>query len=265
MHPRSRWYVSPGALASTGRGARFDPRHDAGSGCPHAAAAPAPRRIAMAHVTFIHGIANKPAEPELLRIWRDALADGSDPLPLGDHGVTSTMVYWADLMYPAQETPWTLSGTAGRHRLRPAKKHDRADAHPRPQAPETAGNGVIHAPVHRSCAPRTAGPAGAKFADTARACSAAPCTSHAFAPGSIPGPSSASVPSPRMSHHNGETAGIRAAWRRVSSALSARRRSPGRLSSCPPGSGRPRRWHGPAPPDERAIRPGLLRPLAWGA
>jgi hypothetical protein len=27
----------------------------------------------MAHVTFIHGIANKPAEPELLRIWRDAL------------------------------------------------------------------------------------------------------------------------------------------------------------------------------------------------
>lgn len=58
----------------------------------------------MAHVTFIHGIANKPAEPELLRIWRDALADGSNPLPLGDHGVTSTMVYWADLMYPTPET-----------------------------------------------------------------------------------------------------------------------------------------------------------------
>lgn len=128
----------------------------------------------MAHVTFIHGIANKPAEPELLRIWRDALVDGSNPLPLGDHGVTSTMVYWADLMYPAQETPCRLPGTAGRHRLRPAKKHDRADLHPRPpapaprarrpQAPETAGNGAIHAPVHRSCAPRTAEPVGARAA-----------------------------------------------------------------------------------------------------
>jgi hypothetical protein len=53
----------------------------------------------MAHVTFIHGIANKPPEADLLRIWRVALANSGDPLPLGDLGVTSSLVYWADLMY----------------------------------------------------------------------------------------------------------------------------------------------------------------------
>jgi len=53
----------------------------------------------MAHVTFIHGIANKPEPAALLRIWREALANASEPLPLGDLGVTSEMVYWADLMY----------------------------------------------------------------------------------------------------------------------------------------------------------------------
>ena len=53
----------------------------------------------MAHVTFIHGIANKPEPAALIRIWRQALANAADPLPLGDLGVTSDMVYWADLMY----------------------------------------------------------------------------------------------------------------------------------------------------------------------
>ena len=53
----------------------------------------------MAHVTFIHGIANKPPPADLLRIWRDTLANAADPLPLGDLGVTSELVYWADLMY----------------------------------------------------------------------------------------------------------------------------------------------------------------------
>ncbi len=57
----------------------------------------------MAHVTFIHGIANKPAPDELLRIWRHALESGDDPLPLGDHGVTSSLVYWADVLYAAPD------------------------------------------------------------------------------------------------------------------------------------------------------------------
>jgi hypothetical protein len=53
----------------------------------------------MPHVTFIHGISNKPPEKDLLRIWREATANAVEPLPLGDLGVTSTMVYWADLLY----------------------------------------------------------------------------------------------------------------------------------------------------------------------
>ncbi len=57
----------------------------------------------MPHVTFIHGIANKPAAGDLLRIWREALAGGAVPLPLGDLGVSSSLVYWADLLYEKPE------------------------------------------------------------------------------------------------------------------------------------------------------------------
>ena len=57
----------------------------------------------MAHVTFIHGISNKPPAAELLRIWRRSLADAAQPLPLGDLGVTSSLVYWADLLYEKPE------------------------------------------------------------------------------------------------------------------------------------------------------------------
>jgi hypothetical protein len=53
----------------------------------------------MPHVTFIHGIANKPAEKELIAIWVRTLAEAAEPLPLSDLGVTSSLVYWADLMY----------------------------------------------------------------------------------------------------------------------------------------------------------------------
>lgn len=54
----------------------------------------------MAHITFIHGIANKPPQDKLLDQWRVALAvdDGFD---LDEYGVTSSMVYWADMLYAA--------------------------------------------------------------------------------------------------------------------------------------------------------------------
>lgn len=55
----------------------------------------------MPHVTFIHGISNKPAPEVLLRLWRDGLAvdlEGSEGLDLGAQGVTSSMVYWADVL-----------------------------------------------------------------------------------------------------------------------------------------------------------------------
>lgn len=91
----------------------------------------------MAHVTFIHGIANKPPAKDLLAIWRRALADAAGPLPLGDLGVTSSLVYWADLMYEKpdedlsahegvlENTPAAVDGSGG-------------DAPPQPRNPEEA-------------------------------------------------------------------------------------------------------------------------------
>lgn len=56
----------------------------------------------MAHITFIHGIHNKPAPQVLLRIWRDGLRQ-DEGLDLGAEGITSTMVYWADVLYSAPD------------------------------------------------------------------------------------------------------------------------------------------------------------------
>jgi hypothetical protein len=71
----------------------------------------------MAHVTFIHGIANKPAPDVLIKMWRQALAH-DDGLALGTKGITSTMVYWADVMYdkPAEgeAAQENLDGTVDR-------------------------------------------------------------------------------------------------------------------------------------------------------
>jgi hypothetical protein len=56
----------------------------------------------MPHVTFIHGIANKPPEDKLLKLWRDSLARNNG-IDLGASGVSSSMVYWADVMYAAPQ------------------------------------------------------------------------------------------------------------------------------------------------------------------
>lgn len=63
----------------------------------------------MPHVTFIHGIANKPPPDALLRIWRHALS-AADGLRLATKGVTSSMVYWADVMYAAPAHEGDLGG-----------------------------------------------------------------------------------------------------------------------------------------------------------
>jgi len=57
----------------------------------------------VAHVTFVHGIGNKPPEDELLGIWERALAY-DDGLDLGTKGITATMVYWADVLYPEPDS-----------------------------------------------------------------------------------------------------------------------------------------------------------------
>lgn len=59
----------------------------------------------MAHVTFIHGIGNKPTSDRTLTIWRRNLAIDYG-IDLGTEGITSSMAYWADILY---EEPSPLS------------------------------------------------------------------------------------------------------------------------------------------------------------
>ena len=52
----------------------------------------------MAHITFIHGISNKPPEKRLLDNWLKSLARGTG-LDVPALGITHSMVYWADVLY----------------------------------------------------------------------------------------------------------------------------------------------------------------------
>ncbi|MGV1010224.1 MAG: hypothetical protein ACOYBY_16730 [Dermatophilaceae bacterium] len=78
----------------------------------------------MAYLTFIHGIANKPPQDELLRQWQTALLvdDGVD---LDDLEVSSSMVYWADLLY---ETPADPGGGHESNELELQQGLDAGDA-----------------------------------------------------------------------------------------------------------------------------------------
>jgi hypothetical protein len=88
------------------------------------------------HVTFIHGISNKPPLVDLLRIWHDALADAVEG-DLGDLGVASTMVYWADLLYEQPEED--LSAYEGVLENSPEAVDGGGDAvPPQPRTPEEA-------------------------------------------------------------------------------------------------------------------------------
>lgn len=58
----------------------------------------------MGHITFVHGIANKPEPDVLLEQWRVALRD-DDGVDLEDLDVTCSMVYWADLLYASPASP----------------------------------------------------------------------------------------------------------------------------------------------------------------
>ena len=91
----------------------------------------------MPHVTFIHGISNKPPASDLLRIWRQTLAGAATPLPLGDLGITSSLVYWADLLYDPPDSD--LAAHEGVLENTPAAIDGSGDAPPpQPQSPEEA-------------------------------------------------------------------------------------------------------------------------------
>ena len=64
----------------------------------------------MPHVTFVHGLANKPPADTLIRLWVEALerdnprGQGNPGLSLDNLGTTYSMVYWADVLYAAPDT-----------------------------------------------------------------------------------------------------------------------------------------------------------------
>ncbi|HEX6254501.1 MAG TPA: hypothetical protein VFZ70_01700 [Euzebyales bacterium] len=66
----------------------------------------------MPHVTFIHGIGNKTSADELLDGWRGSLAGHG--LDLTAVGATSSMIYWADLLYPSPGRAEVAYESAGR-------------------------------------------------------------------------------------------------------------------------------------------------------
>lgn len=57
----------------------------------------------MASVVYIHGLDNKPEAEYLHGLWDRKLAQ-DDGLSLPDLGVRTSMVYWADVMYPSPDT-----------------------------------------------------------------------------------------------------------------------------------------------------------------
>ena len=56
----------------------------------------------MTSVVFVHGLGNKPAATELLRIWQRALGRDNG-IDLGAAGIDCSMVYWADVFYPSPD------------------------------------------------------------------------------------------------------------------------------------------------------------------
>lgn len=57
----------------------------------------------MPHVTFIHGLANKPPHEKLHQIWLRALQKGDGGLDLEGEGVTTRMIYYGDVLYENPE------------------------------------------------------------------------------------------------------------------------------------------------------------------
>lgn len=71
----------------------------------------------MPHVVFIHGIANKPQAEVLHKLWLNALSHdrlgNDDSLNLSSSGVSSSMIYWADVLYKEPLVETLLESVSG--------------------------------------------------------------------------------------------------------------------------------------------------------
>lgn len=92
----------------------------------------------MAHITFVHGMANKPPEDRLLPLWLRALGR-DDPRPevfpspneglnLATKGISSEMVYWADVLYAAPDSDESGYESVGADRSYEGVSRNKAEA-----------------------------------------------------------------------------------------------------------------------------------------
>jgi hypothetical protein len=125
----------------------------------------------MAHVTFIHGILNKPSQNELLNIWNGALAAGEWGIDLGANGVSSSMVYWAEVLYAAPDQ---------------AAGHESADAMPDSRATDVPFSWLAGAsPLEREIVNRIAAKLDQKMAASIGDVAPSPSTAVAVTTGIV--------------------------------------------------------------------------------
>ena len=76
---------------------------------PQHSACPGLQELDVAHLTLVHGIANKVAPDQLLQGWLDALRDEGG-LDLRAEGVSTSMCYWADVLHeaPLPSSAWSM-------------------------------------------------------------------------------------------------------------------------------------------------------------
>lgn len=88
---------------------------------------------APVHITFIHGLANKPPMKDLRRLWLEALAldrEDNTGFDLGNDNVDDAFVYWADLFYttPLAVSDYESVGAELEASLRSARSELKEDA-----------------------------------------------------------------------------------------------------------------------------------------
>src|SRR4051812_13599440 len=77
----------------------------------------------MPSVLFIHGLSNKPEATYLLELYKRKLAH-EEGFSLADNGVESSLIYWADVLYPAPDSDLAAyeSAAAGDETLQEARE-----------------------------------------------------------------------------------------------------------------------------------------------
>jgi hypothetical protein len=75
----------------------------------------------MPSALFIHGLSNKPERQYLLELYKRKLAHDDGP-SLADLGIETTLIYWADVLYPSPDTDLAAYESVGAEVLQEARE-----------------------------------------------------------------------------------------------------------------------------------------------